>query len=133
LGREEEFFRACSVLVDRLSWEEVVRLGGASLTFHAKLARQAQDGLSDPAPRHLAPGRIEIVPNGPAHFVVQTYSSNDPIQLRADVVGALVAFDGRETDEVLAELREKRGIELSPELLRLLVDYEVLEAIDEQA
>ena len=47
-------------------------------------------------------------------------------QLGGVVLPALARFDGRPTAEVVEEIRARDGLELSPELLRLLADFEVL-------
>jgi len=41
VGQERKFFEECALLVDRLAWPDVLRIGGAEVALLERLARDA--------------------------------------------------------------------------------------------
>lgn len=126
-GREEAFFVACAEVAAGLSWDDVLRLGGAQLALRARVARHLRDALS----RAAIPSRLRAMPLTGAVFDrdyarVATYSRLDPVSLPYPLLAALWRFDGRETEEVRAEIEREHGLLLDDEVLGTLVDFGVL-------
>ena len=127
LGREEEFYRACSERVGALAWEEVAQIGGPELGAFVRITRESYTGLmSDEVPARLRPGTFTIVESTPSRATVTSYRQFDPLSLPQTLISVLPQFDGRPTEEVLQFLAAERKLRVAPELVRKLVDYEVL-------
>lgn len=128
-GRELMFFEHCSRLVSELSWDQVVELSGARVVARAQLVREAHDRLENQVvPPMLTANDISIRCQRDDRIWITTYSRTDPLILPRDLLAVLPYFDGRSTIKIAAELKEELGIELDRELLRLLVDFDVLSA-----
>ncbi len=54
-----------------------------------------------------------------------TYSDSDALELPNELLALLPRFDGRATEQVLAELA-REGVILTPDLVARLVDFAVL-------
>lgn len=130
VGREEEYYRACAEKVAALSWPEVLVKGGSEVAVWARVVEQRFARLRRrELPRHVALGRFELTSAREGGVRAVSYSSLDAIDLPAALLPLLPRFDGRATDEVLAELAAE-GVELSAELLQMLVDWGVVVAAD---
>ena len=57
-----------------------------------------------------------------------TYSELDPIDLPSELMDVLGYFDGRPTEEALAAIEKAEGLTIEKDLLRQLVDFQVLVA-----
>ena len=77
-------------------------------------------------PTQLAVGSFEVARVSHQALHAVTYSDYDPIDVPLDMLALLPHFDGRPTDEVLARFREETGKEVAADVLRKLVDYDVL-------
>lgn len=127
LGREETFYQECARLVEALSWADVLQLCGPEMRARARAVHQAYRRLmSDDVPTRLKPGPFTIIESTPARATVNTYRQYDPLSLPQVLLSALPHFDGRPTEEVLQTLVEERKLRVAPELVRKLVDYQVL-------
>ena len=92
------------------------------------LTQKAFQRLVTPeVPEHLSAASIRLTPELGGGALVTTYSTYDPLRLSSRVLEVLPYFDGRRTDDVVADIRETRGLEVTPTLLQRLVDFEVLE------
>lgn len=132
-GREAELYRTCARLVESLSWEEVVDICGAEAALAARVARRAYERLTDASiPDRLRVGRHRVVRSTADASRVCTYSSSDPLDVPHALLRVLPAFDGRPTDRAVGEIADEHGVSLSPELLRKLVDFEMLEPEEEE-
>jgi hypothetical protein len=129
----DDYYRRCAALVDELEWPEVQAI--ASPDFIPAAARlQAAYAALQPLPgpalvqirRPLLPGPVRVSHRDPAHTRIVTYSDSDPLELPTAIVDLLPRFDGRPTGQVLDEL-EREGVVLAPDLLALLLDFEVLQ------
>ena len=126
-GSEEEIYRACAGLVTTLTWKDVLAIGGPQMRLAARVLQQEyQAMLNGSLPQVLRPGKMELIRLGNESCRVATYSSLDPLELPREVLDLLAMFDGRPTDEVIESTRENRGVELGRDLLRKLVDFELL-------
>lgn len=126
-GRERDFYRECARLVDGLSWEQVLALGGPELRALARLAREAHARLSqDELPQRLRVGSFQVAAVGPRTTRVVSYSPIDPIELPAALMAVLPWFDGRPTQEAVESIARERKLGLTPALIQRLVDFQVL-------
>ena len=128
LGREREFFLQSAPIAQALSWEAALLLAGAEGTVLAQQARKAYARLTDVTPV-LVPlrlGRFSVRGQSAEAVQLVTYRDYDPLLVTPAVFAALEKFDGRPTASVVAEVAAQGGPPLEPELLRRLVDYEIL-------
>lgn len=132
LGREEEFFRECARRVEALSWSEVVAACHPAVPALARLTHNAYDRLvSSEIPDRLRMGPFRIIRNDGPRALVDCYREHDPLSLSRTLLHILPEFDGRPTEEVLAELPGKYGTGLAPRLVQKLVDFRVLVSAEE--
>lgn len=122
---EHRFFAACHELVEPLSWPEIQRIGGADLELRASLVQHAQNELSRSVEGSLHAEPTTLVQVQKDAYVLQTYSPYDLQEVPKALVDVLSLFDGRPTDEVVAEAAE-RGITIDPQTLRGMVDIGLL-------
>ncbi|HZE98498.1 MAG TPA: hypothetical protein VE981_15810 [Planctomycetota bacterium] len=128
-GREEDFYRDCARKVDRLRWSDVRRIGGVELTLLERLLLESWRKLrSDAIPEALRAGSVQVVPLPGGTSRVLSYNENDPIELPSELLDVLGYFDGRPTADALAAIDRERGLVLERDLLRQLVDFQVLVA-----
>ena len=131
-GREAEFYRECARLVEPLGWPQVLAICGPSVRVLAEATRAAYQRLvSDELPPRLRLARLELHPAGAGRFLVSTYSPYDPQAASDTLLGALRCFDGRPTGEALEAVRRRLGLGLSPGLVRRLVDFGLLEPVED--
>ncbi|WP_434416631.1 hypothetical protein [Nannocystis pusilla] len=126
-GREGDFFRRCAELVEALGWSEVQALIGPAIETQVGDLLAAHAALAGPLPDSLQLGTIRVSHRGDERSRVVTYLDTDALELPTALLDLLPRFDGRPTGAVLAELRGL-GVEVSPALLRMLVDFELLTA-----
>lgn len=131
-GREAEYYRRAAELVEALSWSDVQELAGAAIEPQVRALLDAHAALRDPIPAHLELGTIRVSHSGPETSRVVTYLDTDALEVQNALLELLPRFDGRPTGAVLAELRAA-GVEVSPALLRMLVDFELLTAAEPPA
>jgi hypothetical protein len=118
-------------LVNPLRWEDVMRIGGASVEALARIAAHAHHGASSTTiPERLVVGQLQTAPAGRERVLVTTYNPYDPLELPRVLVEVLGYFDGSPTREALARIRAERNINVQPSLVRRLVDFGVLVASD---
>lgn len=126
-GREREFFLEAARLVGRLGWTDVRRIGGPDLGFHEAIVREAHGRLlSMDIPDHLMAAPVTIERTGDAQSTISTYNGVDPLSVPVELIGVLHYFDGRDTAEILEEIRQREGLDLEPALVRRLADFGIL-------
>jgi hypothetical protein len=126
-GREQEFFRRCAELVSPLSWADVLAACGPSARMHALLVMAPYRRLtSEKVHPALKVGRFHVEQIEAGCTRVSTYLASDPLDVPDTLMQLLPFFDGRPTDEALAVIAQERGINLDPELVRKLVDFQLL-------
>lgn len=127
VGREEEFYTACSEMVAELEWADVVELCGADVALRALHTRHVFRQLkSDELPPRLLASGYTIAKDGPNASLVVGYSLDDAIEVPKDVLGALHVFDGRPTAEAM-DAAKTHGVTLSDAEVRRLADFKILE------
>jgi hypothetical protein len=127
LGREQEFFGRCAELVNPLSWDDALAIGGPEARAYARLTQDAYGRLiSDEVPSTLNVGPFHIVQIENAMTRVNTYNAYDPLDVPQAVMELLHYFDGRPTESALAAIATERGVGLDRALVRKLVDFKLL-------
>ena len=127
-GRERRFFLECARLVDALQWRDVERICGPEVQALTKLTRQAFDRLRSRAiPRRLRIGSFKVIGPSQRSVIVEGYDGGDRLALPSRVVDALHYFDGcATTAQALRTIHTETGLTLERDLVRLLVDFEIL-------
>ncbi len=126
-GREREYYHAASRLVAPLRWQQIELLAGPDLLARKALVLAAYERVnSEEVSDRLwaAPIRVEF--QGATTRRVTVEGGGAPLSLPDDLVAELRRFDGRPTAEVLREIREESGLELTEGLVRKLTDYGIL-------
>lgn len=131
-ARPADYYMRAAALVDDLAWPEVQVIVGAELgpllarvkAAHAELRPQPAAPSLVPL-RRLVQGEMRVSHRSSETSRLVTYSDSDPLDLPSKLLDILPRFDGRPTDEVLAELASD-GIVLTDELVTQLVDFAVL-------
>lgn len=126
-GREADYYRRAAELVEALTWAQIQTIGGAALepAIHDLLAAHA--ALRDGIPARLRLGSIRVTHRGPERSRVVTYLDTDALELPTALLDLLPRFEGRATAELLRELQAE-GVDVSPALLRMCLDFEILVA-----
>ncbi len=127
--RKVDFYRRCAEVADELSWAEALACAGSEGEVMATLVEEAYSVLCgreipDPLVRDTA---IDYRLDGDA-MLVTTFSSYDRMSLDLPLFDALCRFDGRPSAEVLAEILEQDGIELTTDRLLYLVEQGLLKS-----
>lgn len=126
-GREQEFFRACALTADGLTWTNIEHSGGVELAMRMEAVRHEYHTLMAPSlPTHPVARAVMIRPASSELTEVVAYSALDPIALPKLVVSALGHFDGRPLAEALSAARERERVAISDELLQTLTDFAVI-------
>jgi hypothetical protein len=126
-GREHDFYRASAALVEALTWEEISLLCGPELLILLRLTQEAYHGLvAGTLPPLLQVRPLKEIRLERNACQIVTYSTTDPLRLPAALVAALPAFDDRPLEQVRQTLASEAQITLSADLIRKLVDFEVL-------
>jgi len=131
-GREDEFYRECARLVSPLSWQEVLTLCGPEVRGRAQLTQKAyRAASSQDVPARLQLGAFTVIEAGADFFrVYRPDMGLDTFTLSAKIMRLLPFFDGRPTAEVVAQISEKERLRFTDELLRRLVDFRILVAVE---
>jgi hypothetical protein len=127
LGREREFYQQCARLVGDLSWDDVTRICGPDVRVLTQLVQEAYDRLtSDQVPEIVRLKDVQII--GLTHDSVQvaTYSPHDPLKFPRKLFDVLPYLDNHPLSEALQTIEKEKGLRLSRELVRKLVDFEIL-------
>jgi Fe-S-cluster containining protein len=126
-GREREYYCAASRLVAPLRWQQIEELAGAELLARKVLLLAAYERVSsEEVPDRLWTSPIRLEFQGATSRRVRVEGGTAPLDLPDELVDELRRFDGRPTAQVLGEIREQVGLELTVGLVRKLVDYGIL-------
>ncbi len=126
-GREQEFYIRCAELVGGLAWKDVRAICGPETRAHARATQDAYRKLTgDEVPAALAAGSFEVVSLGRDTVRLNTYSEYDPIEVPRVVLDLLAQFDGRPTAAVLKAIAKEEGVEIAPDLVRKMADFDLL-------
>lgn len=129
-GTREAYYRATSELVEALEWGEALGIAG----FKARMrAREAQArfaaATTTEVPARVRSAAYQVIKHGERSTVVQTPGSMEAFQVPSALLPLLVHFDGRETEAILADIKERTGIGVSPGLVRKLCDFRMLQPV----
>jgi len=126
-GREQEFYVQCARLVEPLSWQSVIDICGSQARIQADLTRNAyQRLLSAEVPSALKVGSFQLVQITNGMSRVRTYSELDPLDVPVAVMETLPYFDGRGAQDALKAIAAEKAIQLAPDLVRKLCDFQLL-------
>jgi hypothetical protein len=126
-GRESEFFQECGREVARLDWQEVLSICGPEVQISARLVTDAFAALrSRELPARLRVGRFVACRTAPGSTLVVSYNAFDPLRLPGELMEALPFFEGRTVKAALGAIAREKPIQLDLDVVRTLVDFEVL-------
>jgi hypothetical protein len=127
LGREREFYQRCARLVGGLSWDDVTRICGPDVLALTKLVQDAYDQLtSNQVPEVVRLRQIQIVGMTLDSVQVKTYSPHDLLKFPRKLLDVLPYLDNQPVSEALQTIEKEKGLRLSMDLVRRLVDFEIL-------
>jgi hypothetical protein len=130
-GRERELYRESAKLVAPLTWQDVLKIGGAEIDIYARLVEEAYARLmSEAVPERVTTALVQITPRGKGRVRLATYSAMDALDVPAAVGTILSHFDGRPTSSVLDDIRQREGVTIDPSLVRKLTDFGILRGRD---
>lgn len=126
-GREREFYERSGRLVKPLSWAKIISIAGPEVRLYARLTLEAYEALVSPEmPDQLVAAPLQITPMGKQTSRVMTYSPYDPLEVSKAVLDLLPFFDGRPIKDVLKRIQKEKRIRLEKDLIRKLVDFQIL-------
>jgi hypothetical protein len=127
LGREVEYFKECSKLIDPLHWQDVLNIVRGKTGNLAEGTQQTFRKLRNrELPEVLRLNSYRRVDLDDQRSRVWSYNRNHPLDLPRKVADSLCHFDGRSKDEVLQTIHLKEGFELDLDLLQKLFDHRIL-------
>jgi hypothetical protein len=127
LGREQDFFIECARLVGPLSWDRVIEICGSQARIQADLTCHAFEQLvSEEIPPALKVGSFRLVQITNGISRVKTYSDLDPLDVPEAVMETLGYFNGRPTEDAIKAIAADKAIQLTPDLIRKLCDFQLL-------
>lgn len=133
-GREVEYYKRCAELVEPLSWSEIQAICGVRTAAWAQVTVEAHRKLQDRGvPTVLRFSGLSLNRIDVQTVQICTYSATDPLELPRELIDALPYFDGARTTELVQRaIASERDLEIDDALLRLLVDFQVLTAAENE-
>jgi hypothetical protein len=126
-GQERQFFEACAARVNDLSWANVQQVCGAQTRLLARKTQEAYEQLAGTTPEDgLRCGRFTVINLRSDVACLSTYSTYDPIEIPIRLLGVLQHFQGQATSEALAAVAARENVNLTPDLVRRLFDFDLL-------
>jgi hypothetical protein len=103
--------------------------------YFSPLAQTAYRKLiASDIPTRLRIGRFAVLAIDRGFYSLSTAGIGfDTLQLSERVMRLLPYFDGRPTQEIVNEIVEKESLRFTPGLLRRLVDFKVLSAVEDDS
>ncbi len=130
--RETAFYTECARLVSDLDFKEVEEICGPEIRMSSRLVKRAYVKLQETdIPTCLKIGQFEVEAATSDAVRVWSYSRLDPLDLPVPVFMALSYFDGRPTNDALSMVEHDLGARLDSPLLRTLIDFGILETMQE--
>jgi hypothetical protein len=132
-GREREFYLACGKLVASLSWTDVLAICGSEVQVRSRLTQKTYRTLiAAEVPERLKVGAFSVLQAGrDVYNLYHPAIGLDAFHLSERVMRLLPYFDGRPTTEIVSEIVDKEGLRFTDDLLRRLVDFKILEGVEE--
>jgi len=129
LGREREFYRESARLVNDLSWEDITRICGPEVLAFTKLIQEAYGRLtSDHVPEVVRLKSVQIIEMELSSVQLKTYSGYDPLKLPRKLLEVLPYLASQPVSEALQTIEREKGLRLSRDLVRKLIDFDILTA-----
>ena len=120
------------MMIPEKKFPQILALGGFNLQQTAQGVRTHYEKVINPIlPPRLKLGHYTVDERKAESSVLVTYSAYDPLEVPQPVLDVLHYFDGRPVATVLAAIAEEKHLALDDSLLLALVDFEVLETMDE--
>lgn len=127
-GTREDFYRGTSELVETLDWDDALAIAGIKARMRAREAQSRfADATTTEVPARVRSALFQVISPGERATVIQTPGSMETFQVPSALLPLLSYFDGRETDTILADIKERTGISVAPGLVRKLCDFRVLQ------
>jgi hypothetical protein len=131
-GREEELYRACAERVDGLALADVIGICGPEVRALAEIVRESWRKMVAPAaPRRLRVGQLRVIGQDASTCRVVTYSAFDPLEMPRELFAALHHFDGRSVEAARAAMSAAGGPAVGEGLLRKMLDFGVVVAVED--
>lgn len=129
-GDPEGFFRACAAEAEAMHPDAVLDTAGSDARAMLAVLGAAGAQLGDDSlPARLGLGRVMVLSLGDEAVRVQGYSHLDPLDVPRALWELLPCFDGRPTEEAMAEARRRAGQEVPEGAVRMLVDGGILKGL----
>lgn len=127
-GREREFYRKAAELVDPMTWQDVLKIGGGELQLSARLTQAAHaKALSTTVPERVRQKQLRVLYTSAESARVCTYSPIDPLKLPKKLLNVLHHFDGRPTQTALESIASEHQLRVGEAVVRKLVDFGILD------
>jgi hypothetical protein len=127
-GREPAFFAACAEKVATLEWSAIEQQCGQELTLLAAQTRDLHEQHLDLSlPQALRAGRFEVLGSTEGRLWLRSYSEFDTLEVAPELMVLVARCDGRGTQAICAEHEAATGQRPSRVLLRMLLDFAVLQ------
>jgi hypothetical protein len=134
VGREVEYYTACSELVDSLDWPAVRRIAGPRAErLSEAVALAYRELLSDSVPGRLAAGSFTGDGTEDGRLRVTAYALLDPLYLSDRLARAIPYFAGQPWQEAVAAITAELGFPMDEALLRRLLDFGILVTADAES
>ncbi len=125
--READFFMGCWQMVQPLTWNEVLKIGGSQLELLANELKSRFAALqSNTLPEALRVKDFTAEDVGEGMARIWSYSLYNSIDLPREIVDVLNYFDGRPVSEVVKQIEKEKAIRIDTDSLHKMTDYEIL-------
>jgi hypothetical protein len=127
-GREREFFVQSAALVDHLSTDDVLAIGGIDLRARARHVQAAYEKMKEPVARPLRPGVFTV--GRLSAEVARLRGQDDPrtwLDVPTNLILAIARFDGVKATDTVIEACNRDGIPIDEASVQQLVDFGFLQ------
>jgi hypothetical protein len=122
--RRRDFYVACASQVERLTFDDVRRIGGDEFELRLAELRQMHDRLvSGALPLRLSGRQVAVRSLQPETYTVISYLDTDPQIIDRPLLDALRECDALTPSEILGRLREAGCSSVDAAALRTLHDF----------
>ncbi|HEX7898911.1 MAG TPA: hypothetical protein VF950_14205 [Planctomycetota bacterium] len=119
-GREADFYKTCAARVEALAWDEIRRIGGASVEALCALAAEGFRKLLDVGlPATIAAGEYRMAA-APDRLRLRGYMASDWIDLPPGWLDFLMKLESEDTASAVDRLRQAGAPDVEAVLRRLL-------------
>lgn len=126
-GKEVELYKNSANLVMPLKWSEVLSICGPKVRILAELTKKAADNLrSFSIPERLSLKEFNVGKLLGDKLQIITYNNYNPLAISSRLLPTLRFFDGRKTSDALEAIQNELGLQISNELLQMMIDHNIL-------